>query len=196
MRCTQYGTAHFRHNRTDLCSLHALCSRLSRDHAAHMTATIYPSHRSPETLLVEPRFDEATGTASYLVMAPKSRECTLVDTVGGYTTGSGTISHTVADALIAHIRALDGKLMWILETYVHVDQLTAPLSSRTGSVAAPAPAHESPKYSRRSPGCSIFHRTFRPMAHNLIGSLQTAKRFALAPSPWPPYTRQAARRPA
>lgn len=90
-----------------------------------MTATIHPDHRSPGTLLVESHFDEATGTASYLVMDPKSRECALVDTVLGYTAASGAISHTAADALIARVRALDGKLMWILETHVHADHLTA-----------------------------------------------------------------------
>jgi len=87
---------------------------------------------------VETHYDAATGSASYLVLDPHSRACALIDTVLGYDAASGRIDHAAADALIARVRALDGKLAWILETHVHADHLSAAaylkdtLGGRTG----------------------------------------------------------------
>lgn len=74
---------------------------------------------------IESHFDAKTGTASYLVLDPHTRACALIDTVLGYDAASGRTDHAAADALIARVRALDGKLAWILETHVHADHLTA-----------------------------------------------------------------------
>jgi glyoxylase-like metal-dependent hydrolase (beta-lactamase superfamily II) len=87
---------------------------------------------------VETHYDAATGSASYLVLDPRSRACALIDTVLGYDAASGRIDHGAADALIARVHALDSKLAWILETHVHADHLSAAayiqdaLGGRTG----------------------------------------------------------------
>jgi glyoxylase-like metal-dependent hydrolase (beta-lactamase superfamily II) len=98
-----------------------------------------PSHAAlPGACHVEPHFDPATGTVSYLVMDPHTRACALIDTVLGYGASSGRTDHAAADALIARVRALDARLEWILETHVHADHLSAAaylqgtLGGRTG----------------------------------------------------------------
>ncbi len=98
-----------------------------------------PTHPSlPGECHVESHFDPATGTVSYLVMDPHTRACALIDTVLGYSMSSGRTDHAAADALIARVRALDGRLDWILETHVHADHLSAAayiqgtLGGRTG----------------------------------------------------------------
>jgi glyoxylase-like metal-dependent hydrolase (beta-lactamase superfamily II) len=85
-----------------------------------------PTHSAlPGECHVEPHFDPATGTVSYLVMDPHTRACALIDTVLGYSMSSGRTDHAAADALIARVRALQGRLDWILETHVHADHLSA-----------------------------------------------------------------------
>jgi glyoxylase-like metal-dependent hydrolase (beta-lactamase superfamily II) len=97
-----------------------------------------PRHTAlPGECHVEPRFDPATGTVSYLVVDRHTRACALIDTVLGYSASSGRTDHAAADALIARVRTLDARLDWILETHVHADHLSAAyiqdkLGGRTG----------------------------------------------------------------
>ena len=74
---------------------------------------------------VEGFFDEATNTISYIVKDPSSNACAIIDSVMDIDYAAGRITYDHADALIARIKALDGRLEWIIETHVHADHLSA-----------------------------------------------------------------------
>ncbi len=74
---------------------------------------------------VEAFFDDATNTISYIVKDPSSRACAIIDSVMDIDYAAGRITYDHADAMIARIEALNGKLEWIIETHVHADHLSA-----------------------------------------------------------------------
>jgi glyoxylase-like metal-dependent hydrolase (beta-lactamase superfamily II) len=74
---------------------------------------------------VEAYFDEATNTISYIVKDPTSDACAIIDSVMDIDYAAGRITYDHADAMIARINAMGGKLEWIIETHVHADHLSA-----------------------------------------------------------------------
>ncbi|MFV0885719.1 MBL fold metallo-hydrolase [Metapseudomonas otitidis] len=74
---------------------------------------------------VEPFFDPATFTYSYVVSDPASRRCAVVDSVLDYDPAAGRTRTASADRLIAYVREQGLTLEWILETHVHADHLSA-----------------------------------------------------------------------
>ncbi|MEM8869824.1 MAG: MBL fold metallo-hydrolase [Pseudomonadota bacterium] len=70
-------------------------------------------------------FDPATNTISYVVKDPDSRACAVIDSVIDIDMAAGRITQENADKVIAHIRAEDLTLEWIIETHVHADHLSA-----------------------------------------------------------------------
>jgi len=86
--------------------------------------TDYPVDMSvkPE---VEAFFDEATNTISYIVKDPISDACAVIDSVMDIDYAAGRITYDHADAMIARINEMGGKLEWIIETHVHADHLSA-----------------------------------------------------------------------
>ena len=70
-------------------------------------------------------FDAATNTISYVVKDPATNACAVVDSVLDIDYAAGRITYDSADEIIAHIRANDLKLEWIIETHVHADHLSA-----------------------------------------------------------------------
>jgi glyoxylase-like metal-dependent hydrolase (beta-lactamase superfamily II) len=70
-------------------------------------------------------FDPATNTISYVVKDPGSDACAIVDSVMDIDYAAGRITYDHADELIAHVRAHDLKLEWLIETHVHADHLSA-----------------------------------------------------------------------
>ena len=74
---------------------------------------------------VEPFFDPATFTYSYVVSDPDSRRCAVVDSVLDYDSAAGRTRTASADRLIAYVREQGLTLEWILETHVHADHLSA-----------------------------------------------------------------------
>ena len=75
--------------------------------------------------LVEPFFDPATYTYSYVVSDSATAECAIIDSVLDYDPASGRTSFAGADRLIDHVLVRGLRVSWILETHVHADHLSA-----------------------------------------------------------------------
>ena len=82
------------------------------------------SHRPPNPE-VQPFFDPATWTMSYVVYDHVGGHAAIVDAVLDYDPKSGRTSTRSADALLAFISAQHLSVQWILETHAHADHLSA-----------------------------------------------------------------------
>jgi len=74
---------------------------------------------------IEPFFDPATFTYTYVVSDPQTRQCAVIDSVLDYDPASGRTSHATAQRLVDYVREQDLKVQWLLETHVHADHLSA-----------------------------------------------------------------------
>ncbi|WP_278398729.1 MBL fold metallo-hydrolase [Stutzerimonas kunmingensis] len=74
---------------------------------------------------IEPFFDPATFTYSYVVSDPRTRQCAVIDSVLDYDPASGRTSHATAQRLVDYVCEQDLKVQWLLETHVHADHLSA-----------------------------------------------------------------------
>ena len=70
-------------------------------------------------------FDELTNTVTYIVADPETQVCAVIDSVLDYDAASGGTLTASADKVIAHIRAHDLTLAYILETHAHADHFSA-----------------------------------------------------------------------
>lgn len=70
-------------------------------------------------------FDEATFTVSFVVRDPASAKCAVVDSVLDFDYASGRTDTRSADAIIAALEASGLEPVWLLETHVHADHLSA-----------------------------------------------------------------------
>ena len=89
----------------------------------------------PSAPHIEPFFDEATFTVTYLVGDPVTREAVVIDPVLDYDPLSGKVSTGSADAVLAAVRAGDWRITMVLETHAHADHLSAAqwFKTRTGA---------------------------------------------------------------
>ena len=76
------------------------------------------------TPMIEPFFDPATATISYVVADRDSRRCAIIDPVADYEPRSGRIATTAADRIVAYVRDNGLAVDWILETHAHADHLS------------------------------------------------------------------------
>lgn len=74
---------------------------------------------------VDPFFDHATNTVTYIVIDVASKLCAIIDPVLDYQANSARTSTQSADKIVSHIDKLGYKVEWILETHAHADHLTA-----------------------------------------------------------------------
>jgi len=70
-------------------------------------------------------FDAVSNTFSYVVKDPASDACAVYDSVMDIDYAAGRIAYDSADQIIAHIRAHNLELTWLIETHVHADHLSA-----------------------------------------------------------------------
>ena len=74
---------------------------------------------------VTPFYHRPTGTWSYVVSDPATREAAVIDPVLDYDWRSGRTGTASADAILAHLAAEGLTLRWILETHAHADHLSS-----------------------------------------------------------------------
>jgi glyoxylase-like metal-dependent hydrolase (beta-lactamase superfamily II) len=74
---------------------------------------------------IQPFFDPATWTVSYVVYDAPGGRAALVDSVLDYDPKSGRTGTASADRLVAFVRAQRLAVDWILETHAHADHLSA-----------------------------------------------------------------------
>lgn len=74
---------------------------------------------------IQPFHDPETGTLSYVVSDEATQECAIIDSVLNYEPQGGSISYKSASNIIHYIEAQKLKVVWILETHIHADHLTA-----------------------------------------------------------------------
>jgi len=77
------------------------------------------------TPVVKTFFDEATFTASHVVIDPSTKKSAIIDSVLDYDPASGRTTTNSADEIIAYVKENSLSVEWILETHVHADHLTA-----------------------------------------------------------------------
>lgn len=77
------------------------------------------------TVAIQGFHDAVTGTVSYVVHDPATRQAAIVDPVLDYDLASGSTSTANADALLDYLSAQGLSLQWILETHVHADHVSA-----------------------------------------------------------------------
>lgn len=74
---------------------------------------------------IQPFFDPATWTVTYVVYQQGHPECAIVDSVLDYDPKSGRTSTVSADKVIAFVNDHGLRVEWILETHAHADHLSA-----------------------------------------------------------------------
>jgi glyoxylase-like metal-dependent hydrolase (beta-lactamase superfamily II) len=74
---------------------------------------------------VQPFFDTASNTWSYVVAEPQGRHAAIIDPVLDFDARSGRTGTASAQALLDHVREHALEVRWILETHAHADHLSA-----------------------------------------------------------------------
>lgn len=74
---------------------------------------------------IEPFFDAASSTFSYVVFEADGGDCAIIDSVLGYDPASGRTSTAGADRIAAFVHAHRLRAQWLLETHAHADHLSA-----------------------------------------------------------------------
>ncbi len=74
---------------------------------------------------VEPFYDKATSTFSYVVYGKDDRQCAIIDSVLDYDPKASRTSTESAEAIVRYVRQQGLQVQWILETHAHADHITA-----------------------------------------------------------------------
>lgn len=83
-------------------------------------------------------YHEPSGTISYVVSDPESRDAAVIDAVLGFSVVSGRTDRQPAEAIVSFVEERGLKVGWILETHAHADHLSAAefLKTRLGGKVA------------------------------------------------------------
>ncbi|ABE50435.1 MBL fold metallo-hydrolase [Methylobacillus flagellatus] len=70
-------------------------------------------------------YDQATSTVSYVVFDEPGGYCAVIDPVLDFDPRSARTSTTSADRIAAFVKEMDLTTVWLLETHVHADHISA-----------------------------------------------------------------------
>lgn len=70
-------------------------------------------------------FDDPTNTVSYVVQDPTGRACAIIDSVLDFDHASGKTDTKSADKIIDFVLENNLDVVWVLESHVHADHLSA-----------------------------------------------------------------------
>lgn len=73
---------------------------------------------------IEPFYDTASGTVTYVVSDQDSGEAVVIDPVLDFDPDSGRVHNASVQKLVDYLRGKDLRLRWILETHAHADHLS------------------------------------------------------------------------
>ncbi len=74
---------------------------------------------------IQPFFDPATSTYSYVVSDPQTQRCAIIDPVLDYDAAAGRVGHASARRIVDYVREQGLTVEWLLETHLHADHLSA-----------------------------------------------------------------------
>jgi glyoxylase-like metal-dependent hydrolase (beta-lactamase superfamily II) len=74
---------------------------------------------------IEPFFDPATWTLTYVVYDADARVAVVIDPVADFDPASGSVTHVRAAAVAAFLDERELDVPWVLETHAHADHLSA-----------------------------------------------------------------------
>lgn len=83
-------------------------------------------------------FEERTFSVQYVVADPATKKCAIIDPVLDYEERSGSTATRSADEILRYVEEEKLEVVWILDTHVHADHLTASfyLKQKTGASMA------------------------------------------------------------
>ena len=111
---------HYRGDRLELLGLQGCCLK------GYMKIEyVYNFMQIVGTMTIEPFYDAATGSLSYLVVDDATQCCAVIDPVLDFDPASGEVKTHSVDAILETIHSRALKVEWVLETHVHADHLTA-----------------------------------------------------------------------
>jgi glyoxylase-like metal-dependent hydrolase (beta-lactamase superfamily II) len=86
-------------------------------------------------MYIRPFHESDSGTWTYLLADPISRQAAIIDPVWVYDPVSGKVDHGFIHRVLDHAAAESLELKWVLETHAHADHLSAAayLRERTGA---------------------------------------------------------------
>jgi glyoxylase-like metal-dependent hydrolase (beta-lactamase superfamily II) len=76
-------------------------------------------------LHIEAFFDKGTATVTYVVSDPETRCCAIIDPVLDFDPQTGVTSTKSANQVLNYIVKSNLIVLWLLETHIHADHLTA-----------------------------------------------------------------------
>lgn len=74
---------------------------------------------------ISPFFEQGSSTFSYVVKDPESNACAIVDSVLDFDYASGQINFESADRIIEYVQKKNLEVVYLIETHVHADHLSA-----------------------------------------------------------------------
>jgi glyoxylase-like metal-dependent hydrolase (beta-lactamase superfamily II) len=90
---------------------------------------------------IHPLFEPTSGTWQYIVACPTTAQAAIIDPVLNFNAATNELSTKAADEIVAVVREQGYTVVYLLETHVHADHLTAAnyLQEQLGQGSAPRP---------------------------------------------------------